>query len=90
MWLAMVTLIKTEGHPAGCEFLTVPVRPARCSTIRIWLSCGGLAPVLALARRCGLEELVAAKVRLTARGGVSVRLEVPALVAGMVAGGLDR
>jgi len=50
------------------------------------VSCGGLAPVVALARRCGLARLVAAKLTLPAKGGVNAHLKVPALVAGMVAG----
>src|SRR5512142_2798582 len=50
------------------------------------VSVGGLVPVLALAQRCGLAELVADKLTLKAPGGVNARLKVPALVAGMVAG----
>jgi hypothetical protein len=50
------------------------------------VSCGGLAPVVALAERCGLAELVADKLTLTARGGANAHLKVPALIAGMVAG----
>jgi hypothetical protein len=50
------------------------------------VSCAGLSPVVALAQRCGLAELVAAKLTLTAQGGANAHLKVPALVAGMVAG----
>jgi len=50
------------------------------------VSCAGLAPVVALADRCGLAGLVAAKLTLPARGGVNAHLKVPGLVAGMVAG----
>ena len=50
------------------------------------VSCAGLAPVVALGQRCGLGELVAAKVTLKGRGGVNADVKVPALVAGMVAG----
>ena len=50
------------------------------------VSCGGLAPVLALAERAGLHDLVAARVRIEAEGGANAGLKVPALVAGMVAG----
>jgi hypothetical protein len=35
------------------------------------VSCAGLAPVLALAQRCGLAELVGSKLTLTAKGGVN-------------------
>jgi hypothetical protein len=50
------------------------------------VSCGGLAPVVALAQRCGLAELVAAKLTLPTKGGVNAHLKIPGLVAGMVAG----
>ena len=49
------------------------------------LAYAGLAPVLALAQRCGLPALVAGT--LTVPGaGVNAAVKVPALVAGMVAG----
>jgi len=50
------------------------------------VSCAGLAPVVALAERCGLTDLVASKLTLPVLGGVNAHLKVPALVAGMVAG----
>ena len=50
------------------------------------VSCGGLAPVLALAQRAGLHGLVAERVKLGAKGGVNPSLKIPALIAGMVAG----
>jgi len=50
------------------------------------VSCAGLVPVLELAQRCGLADLVADGVTLRERGGVNAHLKVPALVAGMVAG----
>jgi hypothetical protein len=50
------------------------------------VSCAGLAPVLALAQRCGLHRLVATKVGLDVPGGANPDVKVPALVAGMVAG----
>ncbi len=50
------------------------------------VSCAGLAPVLALARRCELADLVEAKLTLRAAGGVNAPLKVPGLVAGMIAG----
>jgi len=50
------------------------------------VSCAGLAPVVALAERCGLAELVAGTLTLPVLGGVNAHLKVPALVAGMVAG----
>ncbi len=52
------------------------------------VSCAGLAPVLALAQRCGLHRLVAEHVTVArvGEGGANPHLKVPALVAGMVAG----
>jgi hypothetical protein len=50
------------------------------------VSCAGLAPVLALAGRCGLTDLVASKLTLPVLGGVNAHLKVPALIGGMVAG----
>jgi hypothetical protein len=50
------------------------------------VSCAGLAPVLGLAERAGLQRLVGEHVRLSKPGGVNARMKVPALVAGMVAG----
>ena len=50
------------------------------------VSCAGLAPVLKLAERAGLQPLVAEHVRLGKPGGVNAHLKVPALVAGMIAG----
>jgi hypothetical protein len=50
------------------------------------VSCGGLAPAMALAQRAGLGELVADTLTLKAKGGVNAHVKVPALVAGMVAG----
>src|SRR5665648_877803 len=50
------------------------------------VSCAGLAPTMALARRAGLADLVADTLTLKTIGGVNAHLKVPALVAGMVAG----
>ncbi len=50
------------------------------------VSCAGLAPVLRLAERAGLQELVEEHVQLVKAGGVNAHLKVPSLVAGMVAG----
>ena len=50
------------------------------------VSCAGLAPVLQLAERAGLQGLVAEHVRVGKPGGGNARLKVPALVAGMIAG----
>ena len=50
------------------------------------VSQAGLVPVMALAQRAGLADLVAEHVRISHRCGVNAQLKVPCLVAGMVAG----
>src|SRR6202167_6139657 len=50
------------------------------------VSRAGLVPVMALAQRAGLAELVAEHVRPGGDCGVNAHLTVPALVAGMAAG----
>jgi hypothetical protein len=49
-------------------------------------SCGGLAPVLELAERCGMHRLVADTLTLSGSGSACAEVKVSALVAGMVAG----
>ena len=50
------------------------------------VSCAGLAPVLSLAERAGLQRLAAEHVRIDKPGGRFAEVKVPALVAGMIAG----
>jgi hypothetical protein len=50
------------------------------------VSHSGLVPVMALAQRAGLGDLVAEHVRPGGECGVNARLKVPCLVAGMAAG----
>jgi len=50
------------------------------------VSCAGLAPVLQLAERAGLQRLVADLVKIGKPAGCNPELKMPALVAGMVAG----
>ena len=50
------------------------------------VSRAGLVPVMALAQRAALSDLVAEHVRIGHRCGVNAHLKVPCLVAGMVAG----
>lgn len=50
------------------------------------VSAGGLAPVLALAERAGLHELVAEHLTVPGSPGANTAVKIPALVAGMVAG----
>jgi len=50
------------------------------------VSCAGLAPVLELAERAGLQDLLSKHARIDKPGGANAHLKVPALVAGMSAG----
>jgi Transposase DDE domain group 1 len=50
------------------------------------VSCAGLAPVLVVAERAGLQRLVGQHVKITKPGGVNAHLKIPTLVAGMIAG----
>ena len=50
------------------------------------MSHAGLVPVMALAERAGLADLVAEHVTLGGECGVNAHLKVPCLVAGMAAG----
>ena len=50
------------------------------------VSRAGLVPVMALAQRAGLADLVEAHVRPGGPCGVNAQLKVPCLVAGMAAG----
>jgi len=50
------------------------------------VSCAGLAPVLQLAERAGLQDLVGEHVRIDKPGGGNAHLKVPALVAEMITG----
>ena len=50
------------------------------------VSCAGLAPVLALAQRAGLDALIADRLTISAPGGADPGVKISTLVAGMVAG----
>ena len=50
------------------------------------VSCAGLAPVLYLAERARLQDLVAEHVRISRAGGAKPALKISSLVAGMIAG----
>ncbi len=54
------------------------------------VSCAGLAPLLQLAERAGLQRLVGEHVELGKPGGVNAHLKIPSLVAGMIAGADSR
>jgi hypothetical protein len=50
------------------------------------MSRAGLIPVMALAQRAALHDLVAEHVRVGHRCGVMAQVKVPCLTAGMIAG----
>ena len=50
------------------------------------VSRAGLVPVMALAQRAGLDDLVAEHVRISRPCGVNAQVKVGCLVAGMIAG----
>jgi hypothetical protein len=50
------------------------------------VSCAGLAPLLMLAERAGLHDLVGQRLTLAGPGAANAPLEVTSLVAGMIAG----
>jgi hypothetical protein len=50
------------------------------------VSRAGLVPVMALAERCGLTDLVGEHIRISAKCGVNADLKAGCLVAGMAAG----
>jgi hypothetical protein len=50
------------------------------------VSRAGLVPVMALAQRAGLDDLVDEHVRIAQRCGVNAAVKVPCLVAGMIGG----
>ena len=50
------------------------------------VSCAGLVPVLELAQRCGLADLVGQRVTVAGTAGAYAPVKITGLVAGMVAG----
>jgi hypothetical protein len=50
------------------------------------VSCAGLVPIMALARRCGLAVLLADRLTIAAKGGANGAVKILAVIAGMVCG----
>ena len=50
------------------------------------VSRAALVPMMALAQRAGLDDLVAERVRISRSCGVNPQVKLPCLVAGMIAG----
>src|SRR3954462_15506843 len=50
------------------------------------VSCAGLVPVMALAARCGLTELLVDRLTLAGKGTANAAAKILTLIGGMVAG----
>ncbi len=83
MWLAKVNKLSTQE---GIRWMRVCHGVTATFDDPNLVSCAGLAPVLEMAERAGLQDLVVEHVRIGKPGGVNACLKVLALVAGMIAG----
>jgi len=83
MWLAMVT---NSNAQKGIRWMRVCHGVTAVFDDPNLVSCAGLAPVLELAERAGLHDIVEEHVRIDRRGGQHALVKVLSLVAGMVAG----
>jgi len=83
MWLAMVT---NSNAQKGIRWMRVCHGVTAVFDDPNLVSCAGLAPVLELAERAGLHDIVEEHVRIGRRGGQNALVKVLSLVAGMVAG----
>jgi hypothetical protein len=82
MWLAKVNKLSAQKGIRGmrvCHGVTATFDDPNL------VSCAGLAPVLELAERAGLQDLVGEHVRIDKPGGRNACLKILALVAGMIA-----
>jgi hypothetical protein len=86
MWLAKVTFYRNTRVIRGMQVSHAVGQVSAVFDDPNLVSCAGLAPVVVLAQQCGLAELVASRLTLTAKGGANAHLKIPALVGGMVAG----
>src|SRR4051794_15238126 len=86
MWLATVTSNPTQK---GIRWMRLSHARAAISA-RFddpnLVSCAGLVPVMALAARCGLTELLVETLTLAGKGTANAAAKILALVGGMVAG----
>ncbi len=83
MWLAKVNKLSTQK---GIRWMRVCHGVTAVFDDPNLVSCGGLEPVLEVAERAGLQDLVGEHVRIDKPGGGNAALKVLALVAGMIAG----
>ena len=68
MWLARVTFDLLRSSIRGMRVSHKPEQVSAVFDDPNLVSCAGLAPVVALAERCGLAELVANRLTLQATG----------------------
>ena len=83
MWLATVTKLGTQE---GIRWMRVCHGVTTAFDDPNLVSCAGLAPVLELAERAGLHDLVAEHVSISRPGGQNAPLKILSLIAGMIAG----
>jgi hypothetical protein len=83
MWLATVTNSNTQK---GIRWMRVCHGVTTVFDDPNLVSCAGLAPVLELAERAGLHDLITEHVHLDRPGGQNALLKIVSLIAGMVAG----
>jgi hypothetical protein len=83
MWLATVT---NSNAQKGIRWMRVCHGVTAVFDDPNLVSCAGLAPVLELAERAGLHDIVEEHVRIDRPGGQNALGKVLSLVAGMVAG----
>ena len=79
-------IAQSERTPRKCDCRIASRGPAPCSMTRILCRTAAWCPVMALAERAGLPELLAEHVRPGGGCGVNAPLKVGCLVAGMAAG----
>ena len=86
MVVLYASAIPSERTPRKCDCRIAPRGPVPSFDDPNLVSHGGLVPVMALAERAGLPELLAEHVRPGGECGVNAHLKVGCLVAGMAAG----
>src|ERR1019366_6228251 len=86
MGVAEATVVELERTPRKCDLLHGLAKIHASFDDPHLVSRAGLVPVMALAQRAALSDLVAEHVRISRRCGVNAHLKGPCLGAGMVAG----
>jgi hypothetical protein len=86
MWLATVPLIRTRKGTREVKVSHAPSALSASFDDSSLVSCAALVPVLELAQRCGLADLVGQRVTVP---GANAPVKITGLVAGMIAGAAD-